>query len=148
MRTLRVPIGRAGALIDIEIGVSTARRNALVRQGREVPPAVKVPFLVDTGASSSMVDDSIMRTLQLTPTSAAQFHSASSNGLAQSCDVFDVSVLLGGTGRPTAMRFDPLPILATAFINHPSQGLLGRDVLNHLQLEWNGPGTLLTISYP
>ncbi len=36
MRTLRVPIGRAGALIDIEIGVSTARRNALVRQGRDV----------------------------------------------------------------------------------------------------------------
>ncbi len=94
-----------------------------------------------------MVDAAVMRGLQIPPSGAADFHSASSSGLTQHCEVHDVVLILGGAGRPTALRFDPIGIMATELINQPFYGLLGRDVLNHLRLSWNGPSGELVIAY-
>ena len=148
MRSLTVPILASGALIEVRVGLSDARRRALQRQGRQVPPPAKVTLLIDTGASMSLVDEAVMRTLQLTPTSATSYHSSSTNGIAQQCDVYDVSMVLGGQATANSLRIDPLAVMATAFINHPFDGLLGRDVLAKLQMGWSGPSQSLTLSYP
>ena len=105
-------------------------------------------LLIDTGASMSLVDEAVMRTLQLTPTSATSYHSSSTNGIAQQCDVYDVSMVLGGQATANSLRIDPMAVMATAFINHPFDGLLGRDVLAKLQMGWSGPSQSLTLSYP
>ncbi|MFY9511082.1 MAG: aspartyl protease family protein [Rubrivivax sp.] len=132
----------------MHIGPSNARRRTLQRQGRPVPPPVQASLLIDTGASMSLVDAAVMRSLQLTPTGATLYHSTSTNGVAQPCDIYDVQFILGGVATPSTLRIDPLAIMAPAFINHPFEGLLGRDVLGQLQVAWNGPGQTVRIEYP
>jgi len=96
----------------------------------------------------SLVDEAWMRSLQLTPTGATSYHSTSTNGVAQPCHVYDVQLTLGGVATPNTLRIDPVAVMATAFINHPFDGLLGRDVLRHLHVGWNGPGQTIRIDYP
>jgi hypothetical protein len=62
--------------------------------------------------------------------------------------VYDVSLVLGGLATVSSLGIDPLPVMATAFINHPFEGLLGRDVLSRVQMAWRGPTQSLTLSYP
>lgn len=147
MRGLTVPILTSGALVEVHLGPSDARRRALKRQRRDVPPALQATFLIDTGASMSMVDEACMRTLQLEPTGAAQFHSSSTNGVAQRAAVYDVQLILGGVATTSTLRVDPLAMMATALINQPFEGILGRDVLARLQFAWNGPGQEVRLSY-
>jgi hypothetical protein len=148
VRSLTVPILTSGALIEVHLGFSDARRRIMHRQGRQVPPPAKATLLIDTGASMSLVDEALMRTLQITPTSVTSYHSSSTSGIAQQCNVYDVSLVLGGVATTNSLRIDPLPVMATAFINHPFEGLLGRDVLSRLQMAWSGPMQSLTLSYP
>lgn len=130
------------------MGISDPRRRIMSRQGRSIPPYVHLSLLVDTGASMTLLDDATMRTLQIPPTGSARYHSSSTNGVAQQCDQYDVSLVLGGIATLNTLRIDPLPVIGTAFINHPFSGLLGRDVLSRLQMAWNGPGQILELIYP
>ncbi len=147
MRSLTLPIGGAGALIEVQIGVDKLRRAAMHRAGHSAPPGVHVQLLVDTGASHTFVDEGVMRTLQLQPTSTAGYHSASTQGVAQRCNVFDVGLSIGSTAHNNLWRLDPIQVMANPFINQPHQGLLGRDVLGRLQLHWNGPAQRLVLNY-
>jgi hypothetical protein len=148
VRGLTVQILSSGALVDVSVGLSDARRRVMQRQGRQVPPAVAARLIIDTGASTSLLDEGLMRSLQLTPTGATSYHSSSTNGIAQNCDVYDVALFLGGMGKPHSLRFDPVPVMATPFINQPFEGLLGRDVLNRIHLVWKGPAGTLVLEYP
>jgi gag-polyprotein putative aspartyl protease len=148
VRSLTVPILTSGALIEVHLGLSDARRRVMQRQSRAVPPPTKATLLIDTGASMSLVDEALMRTLQITPTSVTSYHSSSTSGIAQQCSVYDVSLVLGGVATVNSLCIDPLPVMATAFINHPFEGLLGRDVLSRLQMAWSGRTQSLTLSYP
>lgn len=147
MRGLTVQILTSGALIEVHLGPSDARRRALMRQRRDLPPPLQTLFLIDTGASMSMVDESCMRTLQLDPTGATLFHSSSTNGVAERAAIYDVRLILGGMATANTLRIDPLPMMATALINQPFEGILGRDVLARLQLAWNGPAQEVQLSY-
>jgi hypothetical protein len=73
VRSLTVPILTSGALIEVHLGFSDARRRVMRRQGRQVPPPAKATLLIDTGASMSLVDEALMRALQITPTSVTSF---------------------------------------------------------------------------
>lgn len=147
MRTLSVAIPTSGALLDVHVGLSDLRRRALQRQGLAVPPLVRTSLLVDTGASMTLLDETMMRGLQLAPTGFTSFHSSSTGGVAERCNVYDVGLVLGGIATPDSFPIDPLPVMATSFINQPFEGLLGRDVLTRLQMAWNGPSRRLTLSY-
>jgi predicted aspartyl protease len=147
VRSLSVRIGAAGALIDVEVGVVGARRAALLKAGLPVPPVQRVSLLIDTGASSTVIDEGVMRSMGLNPTGATRFHSSSGAGVAHPGNLYDMALVLGGVGTVNALRFDALPVLGTAFINHGFDGLLGRSVLNRLKMAWNGPAGELVIEY-
>lgn len=148
MRRLSAPILASGAVLEVYVGVSDPRRRTMVRQGRPVPPSVHLSLLVDTGASMTLIDDAIMRSLQLPPTGSARYHTSSTNGVAQHCDQYDVSLVLGGLATPNTLTVDPLAVIGVPFINHPFDGLLGRDVLSRVQMSWNGPTQVLELVYP
>ena len=148
MRTLELEILSTGALVDVVIGITDARRRALMKAQAHVPAPVEATLLVDTGASCTMVDDALMRTLQLNPTGATRFHSASSAASGDDCDLYDVQLFIGGMATPNTLKLGPLPIMARGFINQPFSGLLGRDVLNRVHMAWRGPAGKLVLSYP
>lgn len=147
MRHLTVDVLAPGALIAVEIGVGESLRRALIREGKPVPPAVQIDLLIDTGASRTSVDTSVMRTLGLEPRSATEYTDFSSKGLSKQTDVYVVELVLGGVGTGNTWRHDPLEVLTESFLNLPHQGLLGRDVINRGQLSYNGATRKCTLSY-
>jgi len=68
MPYLTQPFGQDGALIDLDVGLSLPRQQALKKAGQPIPAAVRVRGLVDTGASLTAVDLTTLQALHLTPT--------------------------------------------------------------------------------
>jgi len=148
VRRLTSRIGPIGALVDVEIGVAKPNRHALVRAGQALPPSIVLTLLVDTGASHTFVDASRLASLGISPIDSCQYHSSSTQGVAAECDVYPVSLALGTLADQNLWRFDPFKIMATALREHGHHGLLGRDILDLVQLDWNGPTGSLVILYP
>ena len=63
-----------GLILTAVIGVSRSRQEALVAAEQPVPNGVTVEALVDTGASSTCVDPSVLDQLSLSPTGQIQIN--------------------------------------------------------------------------
>ena len=113
-------------------------------EGRAAPDPVSVTLLIDTGATSSWVRPAYMSQLGLTPRSWIDVETA--NGIEEDQPAYDIGLVLGGFGTANAKRFETL-IGAKEFPDMPFDGLLGRDILAHIQLAWNGPSASLRIQY-
>ncbi len=148
MRRLKVSIGHAGAFIDVEIGICAPRRKALHRAGLPIPDSVKIPMLIDTGATHTFVDGIVLaEKLQLTASGKYNFHSASTQAeKPDECYAYDVCIALGvGVTGQQAWRIDPFTIMACN--ERRQHGLLGLDILAKAQMEWNGPTGELVLLY-
>jgi hypothetical protein len=89
-----------------------------------------------------------MRSLGLEPTGVTLYTSATTGGVPKECHLYDIELVLGGIAKPNTWRLDPLQVMGDTFINEPFQGLLGRDVLNQCQLDYNGRTGTVTLYYP
>lgn len=94
-----------------------------------------------------MVDDSLMRILQLTPTSQTWVLSSTAGGVPVPCDVFDVSLEIPNHSGMPSWKIGALAVLARPLLNQSTQGMLGRDVLNLAVLEYDGPRGKFTLRY-
>jgi hypothetical protein len=146
VRGFEIAIAGAGALVELQLGITDLRRAALRRSGISAPPPIPVIFLIDTGASCSWVAEMHMRSLGLEPRSWGQVHDLGSKGIAQDFNAYEVSLVVGGPATPNARRFELL-IGGRSFDNQPFDGLLGRDVLNQCHLGWRGPARTLRLEY-
>jgi hypothetical protein len=146
VRGFDVPIGGAGAVVQLHVGISELRRKVLQRMGLVPPSPIPLAFLVDTGASCSWIDEMHMRSLGLDPRSWEEVHTVQSKGVPQEFPAYEVSLVLGGFSTPNTRRFELL-IGGQPFINQPFDGLLGRDVLNQCRLGWRGPARNLRFEY-
>lgn len=79
--TLR--ISARGPIVDAAVLVSLARREALQKTGKPVPNPQRVAALLDTGASCSAVDQSVLDALGLTPTGEAEILTPSTGATPQ-----------------------------------------------------------------
>ena len=149
MRKLTIPIGPQGAILQVEIGVSAPRRSAILRVGMTPPAAIQAAMLVDTGASHTFIGTTALESLSLTPRDSYRFHSASTDeGEPDECDEYDVCLTLGSSADQNLWRFSTFRIMASDRLGRHRHGLLGRDVLEHMQMEWNGTQRLLHLLYP
>ncbi len=87
-----------------------------------------------------------MRSLGLEPRSWEEVHTIQGNGVPSKFPAYEVSVTLGGMAALNTRRFEIL-IGGQPFINQPFEGLLGRDVLRHCLIGWNGPAGTLRLEY-
>lgn len=144
---LEIEISRAGAVVDVYLGVSELRRKALQQRGVTPPHPVQVSLLIDTGATCSWVDESYMaRNLGLEPRGWEQVHTVHSRGVPDKFFAYDASLTIGGYATEKSRHFQ-IQICTQPFINQPFDGLLGRDVLNKCRLGWNGPSCKLRFEY-
>ena len=88
-----------GLILTALIGVSAARRQALLTANQPVPNAVNVSALVDTGASCTCIDPSVLNQLGLTPTGSIQVNAPSTGAQLASANQYDVSLVrqVGGS---------------------------------------------------
>jgi hypothetical protein len=144
-------MGPDGPVVNAYIGVSLARFAALTDDGQEPPPPILIHALIDTGASCSCIEPSILEALHLTPIGQVPTYTPSTGSLPHPCDQYDISLFIPGATAATTpfQRPNLLVIAANKDSLHPQgiQGLIGRDVLEHCLLQYNGATGSFTLAY-
>lgn len=136
-----------GPLLDAYINVSQARATALQVAHQTIPGAQKIRALLDTGASHTCVDPSVLVALGIPPHGTVPILTPSTGNTPHDADVYDVSILIPAATPPPHV----LPTVAVAGCHLlQAQGyhaLIGRDILQHWVVHYNGPAGILTVSY-
>lgn len=131
------------------IGVSNARHSALEAASQPVPPVVQVRGLVDTGASCTCVDPSVLKALLLTPTGKATVSTPTTGATPETKDQYDIGLLVPGRlATHTPLVIPSLPVVCADLLQ--AQGfhaLIGRDVLASCLLTYDGVSGLFTLAY-
>lgn len=138
-----------GPLVLAFIGVSFARRDALVAGNQPVPPAVRINGLIDTGASGTCVDPSVLQQLSVPPTGQVMVDTASTGSQPHLTDQYDVSILIPGD-IPTAPPFieQNVPVIASELLQRQGiHALIGRDILSKCLFAYNGKSRTFSLAY-
>jgi len=129
-----------GPQLDVEVHVPDALASILTQQGKPIPKPVAGKALIDTGASITAVDGSIIQSLGVQPVGVATVHTPS--GSAQQ-NQYPVKFMFPGSGLP--------PLIASQAIGSvlQSQGivaLIGRDSLSSVVFVYNGGAGMITLA--
>ena len=129
-----------GPVVQVTVGVADLIAAQLSQQGLAVPTPVAGWALIDTGASGTCIDDAVARQLQLPVIDVVQMTSASHAATQQ--NVYPSVIEIAGAN----IRIN-VPRSMGALLN--VQGLvalIGRDLLQHCTLHYNGPTGMFTLS--
>jgi hypothetical protein len=95
---------------------------------------MRLSFLIDTGADSTMVNEQVMRWLEIPPRGSRDILGATTHIDPTTCATHDVQFEIRTTPGEPALIFPALEVLARPFFNVSIDGLIGRDVLDRLIL--------------
>ena len=140
-------MGPSGPMVTTFIGVSAARAAALKAQSLPIPHVVQIQALVDTGASGTCVDPSVLKGLGLTPTGSIAVCTPTTGTAAITLEQFDVGIFIPAADQPPFMRPN-LPVTCTELL--VAQGfhaLIGRDVLSECLMVYDGRSKLFSLAY-
>lgn len=113
--------GPSGVIIDVWIGVSDPRANAMRAVGQSVPSPIRLPFLVDSGADTTMVNEDTMRSLAIPQRGARDIVGSTTHIAPTTCNSYDVRFELRTPGEH-ALVLPALEVLARPFLTSPSSG--------------------------
>jgi hypothetical protein len=107
---------------------------------------VQIRGLLDTGASLTAIDPSVLTALSLTPTGTQLVNTPTTGTTPLVVDQYDVGfVIPSGSGVPLFSQ--TLPVIASELV--VAQGfhaLIGRDILSQCVFVYNGSG-FFTLAY-
>jgi hypothetical protein len=134
-------LGQYGPLVEVFVGVTLARKALLEKHGLAVAAGVRARALIDPGASISIVDAKIPKELGLHPTGKISILTPSTGLQPHECAEYDVSVTLLHPAEGTETVFGHVPVAESTFHpTEPYQILIGRDLLQHCLLVYDGKG--------
>ena len=144
MPYLTVQSGPGGAVLDAWVGISQARRTALAAENQPQPPPIQVRALIDTGASHTCVDPSVLHPLNLTPGST-HVNTPTTGGVGEMRDLYDISFMVpNGKLAPLVRR--TMPVICTELF--PGiHVLIGRDILQDCLFTFDGRSSLFSLAY-
>jgi predicted aspartyl protease len=123
------------------VAVSQEREQHLAARNQPVPPAITGLALLDTGASSTCVDEAVAQQLGIAAVDVVTISSAS-HAAAQKL-VHPIRLRVLGTEIViNASRAIGVPLQPQGFI-----ALLGRDFLERFVLICNGPAGEMTLGF-
>jgi predicted aspartyl protease len=129
-------------MLEVFVGVSKPREEALIRAAQTVPPPVLVRLLVDTGASGTVIDPAVISKLNLSPTGMVTIHTPSTGTTPH--QISHVSLVI--PHQALTRTFFALPIGECSLRAQGIDGLLGRDVLAHCLFIYAGPDNAYILS--
>src|SRR6266511_2720190 len=129
-----------GPVLNVTIAVADQVAQELVKQGKPVQPAVSGVGLIDTGASTTCVDDETARQLQLPVIDVVSMQSASH--ASHPANVYPIRINIAGFPVGiNAPRATGAALKAQGLI-----ALIGRDVLVACTLHYNGMAGQITLA--
>ncbi len=128
-----------GPTVQVVLSVAQAIAEQLMQQGLPVPAPVPGLAVIDTGASSTCIDDATAQRLQLPAIDVVNMTSASHASTQQ--NIYPVLIeVMGGiridVPRAVGANLEPQNLVA----------LIGRDFLQHCTLFYNGPTGAITLA--
>lgn len=135
-----IVLQRQGPFVKVTIGLAQSIASQLLQQGQTLPSPVSGMALIDTGASTTCVDDSVAQQMQLPVVNVVNIASASHASTKQNVYPIQIEVI----GLPISIE---TPNAIGAALG--AQGLIaliGRDVLQHCTLFYNGITGSFTLS--
>jgi hypothetical protein len=114
---------------------------------QQVSAPRQIRALIDTGASNTCVDPSVLTALGLTPTGTVSVVTPTTGATPAECDQYDVGIVIPAPNGPPFV-VGTIAVTAHEFLN--AQGfhaLIGRDVLSRCLFGYNGTTGLFTLAY-
>lgn len=135
----RVVLLKQGPCVQVTIGLAQSIAEQLLQQGKPIPQPISGLALIDSGASSTCIDDQAAQELKLPVTNVVNVASASHSSTQQ--NVYPIQVQI--TGLPISFESGAI---GAALAPQKLLALLGRDVLQHCTLFYNGITGQMTLS--
>lgn len=137
---------QTGPILDMIVGVSGPRLEALQAEGQSVPPVQNIRALLDTGASCTCIDPTVLNALGLQATGKSLMMTPSTGAVAVEADTFDVSIIIPSGNQQPLVR-PIMSVCASELIHQGYHALLGRDILRHCHVTYNGSAGFFTLAY-
>lgn len=135
-----------GPSVEILIGVSEPRRELLRRNGFPVPASILVRGQADTGSAVSGISPDVLARLDLRSVDTLSILTPSTGLTPHVCPAFHVSIGFSQAGIEHIL----LNAVAIESVFAPEEGiqaLLGRDVLQHCLLVYDGKGRTFHLAF-
>ena len=139
-------IGAEGPRHNVLVGVTAGHRSALKAVQRSVPAFVQASLLIDTGASATLICESIIRKLGLTPRGFSSMHTPTTGGLPIQVPQYDVDLTITNP-KGASETISNLLVLTRDMSSQGIDGLLGRDVLVKARMTYSGPENIVFLSF-
>lgn len=128
-----------GAVVSVRVEIPRVERDLRTMLGRPIPPALHFQALIDTGATHSVVRAGTAVHLGLHPSDVTLVHTASQADLLY-------------PRYPIRLVFENNVSFETTVLEAPPENkyiecLIGRNILEHAILVYNGPGHLFSLSF-
>ncbi len=128
-----------GPIIDVDVAAPLALEEELRRVQQPIPQPVSLAAMIDTGASSSVIQEGLAAQIGLQPIGVAKVNTPSSTNV----ECYEYAV---------RFAFPNNVVVAATVIEAPLkgqhiQGLIGRDVLEHALLVYIGYTGQFTLSF-
>lgn len=134
-----------GPVIPVEVSVPTLLAEYMTKIGVSIPKPATGFALVDTGASISAVDLDIIIGLQVKPVGITEvFIPGDKESHKVMQNLFPAKFSFPGTPLPT---IEFTAVLGSSLQPQKIIALIGRDVLSHSVLVFNGPGGHISLSF-
>lgn len=148
MPSVVLPVRPEGLILIVQINHSRPKLDALKAASQPVPKWEATQFLVDTGASHTMMCKSLATSLALEAKGLTPIHTASSGGTPVMCSTYDIAMYIPGMSGAVAGHFvEAIPVTESDFSAQSFKGLLGRDVLKNCVLTYIGHTDEFVLSY-
>lgn len=137
----------SGPIVEAYVGVSVPRRTALIAAKQQVPNPIPIRGLLDTGATGTAIDPSVLTALGLTPTGTILVNTPTTGANPATVEQYDVAFVILGPPNGTPLFSQTLPVVASELLT--AQGfhaLIGRDILSQCVFVYNGSG-FFTLGY-
>lgn len=103
--------------------------------------------MVDTGASCTCVDPAIIQSLGLSPTGSTLMFTPSTGAQGHITDQFDASLQIYRTTEEPPLEIPVIAVVASDLRAQGIDALIGRDVLQHCLLSYNGQEGFFTLAF-
>lgn len=134
-----------GPQLNLFVGVSQPREQALRQANITIPQPTLVRGLVDTGASITAVDPAVIQALGLQPTGFMPVHTPSTGSTPHQASTFDVSIAI--PVAPLTFTLGAIAVIESSLTVQGIQVLIGRDVLAHCLFVYDGRSNIFSLAF-